>query len=93
MIDFGRYDENLKKLNEEYIGYAVSADRRMTGVLRRMLKIARESGDPMLIGYVYHSMANADYYITGNYRAFLKNLMLSARYLLRCPDKSEMKNV
>ena len=92
-MDFSPYSETLKQLNDEYIGYVISADRRITGVLHRMLKIAMESGDPLLTGYVYHSKAHAEYYITGNYRAFLKSLKLSARYLLRCPDKSEMKHV
>ena len=92
-MDFSHYDENIKKLNDEYINYVISADKRVTEVLDKMLDLATKMEDPLLTGYVYHSKAHAEYYITGNYRKFLKNIKLSASYLLRSPNNSEMKSV
>ena len=92
-MDFSRFDDTVRKLEEEYTSYVITADKRVSSTVRRMLKYALESGDPMLIGHAYQAKAYSEYYINGNYKAFIKSLKLSARYLLRCSDTSEMKNV
>ena len=92
-MDITRFDEEIQALHRRHQEYLQSSDPRTFRLLRQMLRRARELGDPELIGYVYHSLAFAELFIAGHYGAFLKNLKLSARYLLRCEDLSEMTRV
>ena len=92
-MDFSRYDHSLQELHRQHQAYLQVADKRVMSVLRHMLRQALALNDTELIGYVYHSMAFAEHFIMGRYQPFLKNLALSARYLLRCQDQSELMHV
>lgn len=92
-MDFSKYDQSLQELHRQHQAYLQVADKRVMSVLRTMLHQALDLNDTELIGYVYHSMAFAEHFIMGRYQPFLKNLALSARYLLRCQDQSELMHV
>ena len=92
-MDFTKYGESFEKLHQKHQEYLKVADKRVVGVLNKMLKEALQTGDPQLIGYVYHSIAFAEHFIMGRYQRFLKNLRLSATYLLSSSDQSEMMHV
>lgn len=92
-MDFSRYDQSFQELHRQHQAYLQVADKRVMSVLRAMLRQALDLNDTELIGYVYHSMAFAEHFIMGRYHPFLKNLALSARYLLRCQDQSELMHV
>jgi|GEM_PF-5846929 len=92
-MDFNKYGESFEKLHQKHQEYLKLADKRVIGVLNKMLKEALLTGDQQLIGYVYHSIAFAEHFIMGRYPRFLKNLRLAATYLLRSSDQSEMMHV
>ena len=92
-MNFDRYGEEIKKLGDAYTECVIHSDKRMMTVLRKLEKKALALGEPELIGFVYHTMAYANYYFTFNYNSFLKNLKRAASYLLRAKDRSEMRNV
>ena len=92
-MDFSRYDQSLQKLHAQHQEYLRVADKSVIGVLNKMLEKAQALDDQELMGYVYHSIAFAEHFVTGRYSMFLKNLALSAGCLLRCEDQSEMMHV
>ena len=92
-MDFSRYDEEIKKLGDAYIECTMRPDKRMLSVLRKIEKKAIALDAPELLGFAYHTMAYANYYLLFNYNAFLKNLKRAASCLLRSGDYSEMIHV
>ena len=92
-MDFTKYGESFEKLHHKHQEYLKIADKRVIGVLDKMLKEALLTNDQQLIGYIYHSMAFAEHFIMGRYQRFIKNLELASAYLLRCPDQSELVHV
>lgn len=92
-MDITRYGEGLSELHNKHQKYLQMGDARALSVLKKMLEYARELGDNELIGYVYHSMAFVEHFTLGNYRAFLKDLRLSAQYLFKCEDQTELMHV
>ena len=92
-MDITRYDVKIRKLYDEHQEYLQKGDAKALNVLKKMLKYALELGDDELIGYVYHSMAFVEHFIVGNYKMFLKDIKLSASYLLKCDNQEELMHV
>ena len=88
-MNIAGYDSSIQKYDRQYQVYAETDDPRAIGVLKRMLKYARENSDNELSGYVYNRLA-FECYKTGDYKAFLKNLRQAASAVMRSADKSEM---
>ena len=92
-MDITRYSKQLQEYYREHQHHLQLGNREACSVLRKMLKIAVAENDPELIGYLYHSLAFAEYFIMGRYDAFLKNLRLSAKYILQCEDQTEFLHI
>ena len=92
-MDFSKYDQSLQELSRQHHEYLKLGDKKVITVLDEMRLRALAMNDPVLIGYVYHSIAFAEHFIMGRYFRFLKNLSLSSSYLLSCQDQSEMMHI
>lgn len=92
-MDITRYNNTIRSLYDRHKDCLRTSEQRTIPILRRMRKEALSIGDNELLGYVYHSLAFAEYFISGRYDAFLKNLRLATRHLLYCEDQSELMHV
>lgn len=92
-MDITRYDTKIRKLHTQHQEYLQKGDAQALKVLKKMLKYALELEDNELIGYIYHSMAFVEHFIVGNYKMFLKDLNISASYLLKCDNQEELMHV
>ena len=92
-MEITRFSQEIQDLYQQQKPYLQLWDPKVLDVLREMEKKALELGDDELLGYVYHSIAFAEYFIAGNYEGFLKNVRLSASHLLNCEDPSELIHV
>ena len=92
-MDFTRYDKKLQEYHLLHQRYLQESDERAIRVLRNMLRIAQRENDPELIGYLYHSMAFAEYFIMGRHPAFLKYIRLSAKYILQSASQTEFIHI
>ena len=92
-MDFTRYDKKMQEYHLLHQRYLQESDKRAIRVLKAMLRTALYENDPELIGYLYHSMAFAEYFIMGRYAAFLKNLRLSAKYILQSESQTEFLHI
>ena len=92
-MDITRYEQKIQYLYHQQRECLQAMDPGVLPVLRQLLKHAKRLDDDELMGYAYHSISFAEYFITGRYDAFLKNARLAARHLFRCEDQSELMHV
>ena len=92
-MEIEKYGRDIQELYQQQRTYLQLSDPRVLDVLKKMKKKAIVLKDHELIGYVYHSLAFAEYFIGGDYAAYLKSLRLSAKYLLSCDNPAELVHV
>ncbi|MBR5970480.1 MAG: GGDEF domain-containing protein [Lachnospiraceae bacterium] len=87
------YDQSIQELFHQYREYVRTADPRRPGVIKQLRKKGLEAGDDALLGCSYRLLAEYEYFVCGNYRAFHEALRQAMRHLLRIDDKSQMAQV
>ena len=92
-MDLSPYSEQIQELDRRQDEYLSILDERALPILDEMLEVAMQTNDPRLIGYVYHTMSFAEFFITGRYSKFVKYLRLSTKYITECGDETELTHV
>ena len=88
-----KYQSNIQELLNLQDLYLANLDIKVLNVLEQLKEEAIKLDDNSLLGYTYHSLAYAYYFIDDNYDAYLKNLALATNTLLNSKDQSELFNV
>lgn len=88
-----KYQSNIQELLKLQDLYLANLDIKVLNVLEQLKEEAIKLDDNSLLGYTYHSLAYAYYFIDDNYDAYLKNLALATNTLLNSKDQSELFNV
>lgn len=78
-------EENIRALKEECSYLASTKNAGAPKVFSKLLRIAGDTGDFGLLGFVYFHRANY-HYISGAYDAFYRDLGLAIRALLRSDE-------
>ena len=81
-MNFSNYDPNIQQMIETCREYCEQDDRRALSMFRKLRKIAAETNDPVLAGYVEYNSANW-YYDHSQYEEYQKCLERAIRVLLR----------
>lgn len=92
-MDITKYDSTIQALYAKQKEYLQLMDPRVFDILNKLLKKANNLKDEELIGYTYHSLAFANYFVKGDYDAFLNDLSHAAKHLLKEKDSSEILHV
>ena len=92
-MDFSLYSEEIREYDRRQDEYLSILDERAIPILEDMLKVAKKTDDPKLIGYVYHTLSFAEFFITGRYKKFNKYLKLAAKYIAESGDEAEMTHI
>ncbi|MBQ9059137.1 MAG: GGDEF domain-containing protein [Atopobiaceae bacterium] len=92
-MDITRYSPDIQALYEEHARFLSEFDMRNFDVLEQLKERALEMDDKELLGFCYHSLAFAEYFMRGDYAAYLKDLRAAADVLFDCEDKGAVSSV
>ena len=92
-MDLSPYSEQIQELDRRQDEYLSILDERALPILDEMLEVAMQTNDPRLIGYVYHTMSFAEFFITGRYNLFIKYLRQATKYITKSGDPTELTHI
>ena len=92
-MDILKYNNKVQDLINKQREYLQTLDPNVLNVLKALLKEAKRLNDDELIGYTYHSLAFANYFVVNNYNLFLKYLSLAAKHLFNVDNSKELMHV
>ena len=92
-MDLSPYSEQIQELDRRQDEYLSILDERALPILDEMLEVAMQTNDPRLIGYVYHTMSFAEFFITGRYNLFIKYLRQATKYITKGGDPTELTHI
>ena len=92
-MDLSHYSEEIQEFDKRQDEYLSILDERAIPILNEMLKAAMETEDPKLIGYVYHTLSFAEFFITGRYQMFTKYLRMATDYIAVSGDETELTHI
>ncbi len=92
-MDVTKYNESIRTLYAQYETYLQTADRRVRGVLKKLMKEALQTNDTSLIGNIYYCYAYCALFIFGNMNDYYKNLRLASQYLMQSNRPTDMSYV
>jgi diguanylate cyclase (GGDEF)-like protein len=85
--DFGL---DVALLNKEMLKERAHMSEGFFGSSNRLLKRAKEIGDPNLLGYSYYYVADAYYLLSTDYKKFNTNLLKAIELLQECGDMEHL---
>ena len=88
-----RFSSDIQQLIDDHQASLPSGDLQTIEILNELKDKALSLGDEELLGYVYHSLAFAHYFIASDYDAFIDNVRRAAKVLLGLEDQSELIHV
>ncbi len=92
-MDLSLYSKEIQQFDKDQDEYLSILDARAIPILKEMLKAAKETDDPKLIGYVYHTLSFAEFFITGRYKEFTRYLTLATKYIAESGDETELTHI
>ena len=92
-MDINQYDESIRILYQAHLKCVSTNDKEDVRILRRLEKKALALNDPTLLGFVYHSLAYAEYFSLGRYDAFHRYLRKASVALFQSGDHEELSHV
>ena len=92
-MDWNLYSEEIQEFDRRQDEYLSILDKRAIPILEEMLSVAKKTNDPTLIGYVYHTLSFAEFFITGRYKKFAQHLKQAAKYIAVSKDETELTHI
>ena len=92
-MDLTLYSEEIQEFDRRQDEYLSILDMRAIPILEDMLSVAMKTEDPRLIGYVYHTLSFAEFFISGRYNKFTKYLRLATDYIAASGDETELTHI
>ncbi|MBP3735559.1 MAG: GGDEF domain-containing protein [Lachnospiraceae bacterium] len=92
-MELQSYAPEIRALWQKYDYLVGRFDPRAAGVLQSLRREAVRLGDDLMLGRTYRCLAFVEYFVKGNYDAFLRHLRKAALRLVRCDDPTELAHV
>ena len=89
-MDLSRYDAPTQELVNHYLDLQRRQEPAAWKALAKLQKLAKQSGDDALLGFVCYQYAYSNYYSGGNPKKIRSHLTEAVRHFLRCEDYEQL---